>query len=117
ETINPQFVRLLRTIGFDRRWARAEGAYLWDADGNRYLDVLGGFGMFNVGRNNPRIRDSLIEALELERPGSVQLGVDSLPALLAAELLRCPPACVGRVVFTSSGTEAGEAARRLGRAS
>jgi ornithine--oxo-acid transaminase len=116
ETINPQFVRLLRTIGFDRRWARAEGAYLWDADGNRYLDVLGGFGMFNVGRNNPRIREALIEALELERPGSVQLGVDSLPALLAEELLRRAPASVERVLFTSSGTESVEAALKLGRA-
>src|ERR671923_187281 len=98
QTINPQFVRLLRTIGFDRRWARAEGAYLWDAAGNRYLDVLGGFGMFNVGRNNPRVREALVEALELERPGSVQLGVDSLPALLADELLRRAPASVVREV-------------------
>jgi ornithine--oxo-acid transaminase len=115
ETINPQFVRLLRTIGFDRRWARAEGAHLWDADGNRYLDVLGGFGMFNVGRNNPRIREVLVEALELERPGSVQLGVDSLPALLAEELLRRAPPSVERVLFTSSGTESVEAALKLGR--
>src|SRR5213595_1841796 len=45
-TINPQFVRVLRTIGFDRTWARAEGAYLYDADGTRYLDLLGGFGMY-----------------------------------------------------------------------
>src|SRR5881394_788982 len=52
-TINPQFVRVLRTIGFDRTWRRAEGAYLFDDDGNRYLDMLGGFGMYNVGRNNP----------------------------------------------------------------
>jgi ornithine--oxo-acid transaminase len=116
ETINPQFVRLLRTIGFDRRWARAEGAHLWDADGNRYLDVLGGFGIFNVGRNNPRIREALIEALELDRPGSVQLGVDSLPALLAEQLLRRAPASVERVLFTSSGTESVEAALKLGRA-
>ncbi len=116
QTINPQFVRLLRTIGFDRRWARAEGAYLWDSDGNRYLDVLGGFGMFNVGRNNPRVREALIEALELDRPGSVQLGVDPLPALLAEELLRLAPARVERVLFTSSGAESVEAAIKLGRA-
>jgi ornithine--oxo-acid transaminase len=116
QTINPQFVKLLRTIGFDRRWARAEGAYLWDSDGNRYLDVLGGFGMFNVGRNNPRIREALIEAMELSRPGSVQLGVDSLPALLAEELLRLAPASVERVLFTSSGAESVEAAIKLGRA-
>src|SRR5215210_4695482 len=105
-TINPQFVRLLRTIGFDRRWSRAEGAYLWDSDGNRYLDVLGGFGMFNIGRNNPCVREALVEALELERPGSVQLGVDSLPALLAEELLNRAPSSLERVLFTSSGTEA-----------
>ena len=60
-TINPQFVRILRTIGFDRTWARAEGPYLYDGDGNRYLDMLGGFGMYNVGRNNPRIRAALID--------------------------------------------------------
>jgi ornithine--oxo-acid transaminase len=116
QTINPQFVKLLRTIGFDRRWARAEGAYLWDADGNRYLDMLGGFGMFNVGRNNPRVREALVEALGLERPGSVQLGVDSLPALLAEELLRRAPSSVERALFTSSGAESVEAAIKLGRA-
>lgn len=116
QTINPQFVRLLRAIGFDRRWARAEGAYLWDSDGNRYLDVLGGFGMFNVGRNNPRVRAALVEALELERPGSVQIGVDVLPALLAEQLLRRAPRSVERVLFTSSGSESVEAAIKLGRA-
>jgi ornithine--oxo-acid transaminase len=72
--------------------------------------------MFNVGRNNPRVREALVEALELERPGSVQLGVDSLPALLAEELLRRAPASVERVLFTSSGTESVEAAIKLGRA-
>src|SRR6266705_3425999 len=54
-TINPQFVRVLRTIGFDRTWARAEGTYLYDGDGARFLDLLGGFGMYGVGRNNPRL--------------------------------------------------------------
>src|ERR671934_993305 len=116
KTITPQFVGLRRTMGFDRRWARAEGAYLWDSDGNRYLDMLGGFGMFSVGRNNPRIREAIVEALELERPGSVQLGVDSLPALLAEQVLRRAPASVERVLFTSSGAESVEAAIKLGRA-
>jgi ornithine--oxo-acid transaminase len=114
-TINPQFVRLLRTIGFDRRWERAEGAYLYDADGTRYLDLLGGFGMYNVGRNNPRIRAALIEALELQTPGKVQLGVSPLPGLLAAALLERAPSALARVLFTSSGTEAVEAALKLGR--
>jgi ornithine--oxo-acid transaminase len=115
-TINPQFMRVLKTIGFDRVWARAEGQYLYDADGRRYLDLLGGFGMFNVGRNNPRVRGALVEALELETPGSVQLGVSLLPGLLAEELLRRTPDRIARVLFTSSGTEAVEAALKLGRA-
>src|SRR5438552_4459990 len=109
-TINPQFVRLLQTIGFDRRWARGEGAYLYDADGTRYLDLLGGFGRYNVGRNNPRIRAGLGEALELETPGKVQLGVSPLPGLLAEELLKRTPDRLARVLFTSSGTDAVEAA-------
>ena len=43
--------------------------------------------MFNVGRNNPRVRAALVEALELDLPGSVQLGASPLPPLLAEELL------------------------------
>jgi ornithine--oxo-acid transaminase len=115
-TINPQFMRVLKTIGFDRVWARAEGQYLYDADGRRYLDLLGGFGMFNVGRNNPRVRAALVETLELETPGSVQLGVSLLPGLLGEELLKRTPARIERVLFTSSGAEAVEAALKLGRA-
>jgi ornithine--oxo-acid transaminase len=115
-TINPQFARVLKKIGFDREWVRAEGAYLWDARGDKYLDMLGGFGMFNVGRNNPRVRAVLIEALELDLPGSVQLGASPLPPLLAEELIRRTPSRLERVLFTSSGTEAVEAALKLGRA-
>lgn len=115
-TINPQFTRVLKTIGFDRTWVRGEGAYLWDADGERYLDLIGGFGMFNLGRNNPRVRAALVEALELDLPGSVQLGTSPLPPLLAEALLARTPASLGRVLFTSSGTEAVEAALKLGRA-
>jgi ornithine--oxo-acid transaminase len=115
-TINPQFMRVLKTIGFDRVWSRGEGQYLYDSDGNRYLDLVGGFGMFNVGRNNPRVRAALSEALELDTPGSVQLGVSLLPGLLAEELLKRTPSRLERVLFTSSGTEAVEAALKLGRA-
>lgn len=99
--INPQFMRVLKTIGFDRVWAHAEGQYLYDSDGNRFLDMLGGFGMFNAGRNNPRIRAALVETLELDTPGSVQLGVSLLPGLLAEELLKRTPARLARVLFTS----------------
>jgi ornithine--oxo-acid transaminase len=115
-TINPQFSRVLKKIGFDREWVRTEGAYLWDKRGDRYLDMLGGFGMFNVGRNNPRVRAVLVEALELDLPGSVQLGASPLPPLLAQALIDRAPGRLERLLFTSSGTEAVEAALKLGRA-
>jgi ornithine--oxo-acid transaminase len=116
KTINPQFTRVLKTIGFDRTWARGDGAYLWDDKGERYLDMIGGFGMFNVGRSNPRVRAALVEALELDLPGSVQLGASPLPPLLAEALIRRTPERLARVLFTSTGTEAVEAAVKLGRA-
>jgi ornithine--oxo-acid transaminase len=115
-TINPQFVRVLRTIGFDRTWARAEGAYLYDSDGTRYLDLLGGFGMYGVGRNNPRIRAALVEALELETPGMLALGTTLLPGLLAEELIELAGGRIERCLLTNSGTESIEAALKLGRA-
>jgi ornithine--oxo-acid transaminase len=115
-TINPQFVRVLRTIGFDRTWTRAEGAYLYDADGTRFLDLLGGFGMYGVGRNNPQVRAALAEALQLETPGMIALGVSLLPGLLAEELIGLAGGRIDRCLFTSTGTGAVEAALKLGRA-
>jgi ornithine--oxo-acid transaminase len=115
-TINPQFVRVLRTIGFDRAWEHAAGAYLFDADGNRYLDMLGGFGMYNVGRNHPIVRDAIEQYLALETPGMLAMGVSALPGLLADALLERTPPRLERCLFTSTGTEAVEAALKLGRA-
>ena len=115
-TINPQFTRVLKTIGFDRTWARAEGAYLFDSEGHRYLDMLGGFGMYNVGRNNPRIKAALVEALSLDTPGMLAMGTTLLPGLLAEQLIGIAGGRIERCLFTSTGTEAVEAALKLGRA-
>jgi ornithine--oxo-acid transaminase len=115
-TINPQFLRMLRTIGFDRRWARGEGAYLFDDEGNRFLDMLGGFGMYNVGRNNERVGAALHEALDLDLPGRVALGITQPAGLLAQALLDRAPTSLGRVLFTNSGAESIEAAIKIGRA-
>jgi ornithine--oxo-acid transaminase len=113
---NPRFVEILEIIGFDRVWARAEGAYLYDRDGTKFLDWLGGFGMVNVGRNNPTVRAALAELLALETPSLPQLGLSDLPGLLAEALVGVAPARTDRVVFVNSGAEAVEAAIKLGRA-
>jgi ornithine--oxo-acid transaminase len=113
---NPRFVQILRILGFDRQWARAEGAYLFDRNGTKFLDWLGGFGMYNVGRNNATVRRALEDLLALQTPSLPQLGLSDLPGLLAEALLQVAPASTDRVLFVNSGTEAVEAALKLARA-
>jgi len=113
---NPRFVQILKILGFDREWRRAEGAYLYDRDGTKYLDWLGGFGMYNVGRNNATVRRALADVLELRTPSLPQLGLSDLPGLLAEALVAVAPASTDRVLFVNSGAEAVEAAVKLGRA-
>ena len=45
---------------------RGEGAYLYDDEGNAYVDFLAGFGVFAAGRSHPVIRKALHDALEAE---------------------------------------------------
>mgnify|MGYP000857565038 CR=1 FL=1 len=56
EHVNPANARTLKTIGFDRCYVRAEGPYLWDIAGQKYLDLLSGYGVFSLGRNHPDVR-------------------------------------------------------------
>ena len=62
--VNPQFVRVLRTIGFDKIYKKAQGAYLFDGEGNRYLDLLSGYGVFSIGRNHPKIKETIQKLLD-----------------------------------------------------
>src|SRR3954454_9663020 len=54
--LNEQMVRVLRTIGYDVGFCKGQGQYLYDRKGERYLDLLSGYGVFAVGRNHPAIR-------------------------------------------------------------
>jgi ornithine--oxo-acid transaminase len=115
--VNPQFGRVLRTIGFDQAWVRGEGAHLIDADGERYLDLLGGYGVFAVGRNNPAVRAQLEAFLAADTASLPQMGVTTLSGVLAEELLRRAPDHLETVTFTNSGAEANEVALKFARAS
>ncbi len=110
EHINPAFTKVLRTIGFDRNYVRAEGQYLWDDKNNKYLDMLAGYGVFSVGRNNTTIKKALIDFLNKNYPSLVQLDAPLLSGLLAKELKKRMPCKLDYVYFTNSGTEGIEAA-------
>lgn len=113
--VNPRFVKTLSTIGFDQCYTRAEGQYLWDINGQRYLDMLAGYGVFNIGRNNPEIRQTLIDFMESDYPSLVQLDAPLLSGLLAKELKQRMPNELDYVYFTNSGTEGVETAIKFAR--
>lgn len=113
--INPQLVRVLTSIGFDRYYTKAEGAYLFDEKGNRYLDFLAGFGVFGLGRGHPAIKKALHEAIDADLPNLVQMDAPLLAGVLAEELLSRLPKTMGRVFFTNSGAEAVETALKFAR--
>ena len=110
EHINPRFATVLKTIGFDRCYTRAQGAYLWDIRDRRYLDLISGYGMFALGRNHPAIRKVLEEFLALDYPSLIQMEAPLLSGLLADELKKRTPAKLDTVYFTNSGTEGVETA-------
>jgi ornithine--oxo-acid transaminase len=112
--LNPQLARMLHTIGFDKVYERAEGAYLYDRDGERYADFLSGFGVFALGRNHPVVRKALHDVIDGELADLVQFDCALLPGLLAEKLLAMAPG-LDRVYFGNSGTEAVEAALKFAR--
>ena len=112
--LNPQQPRVLHAIGFDQVYERAEGAYLYDADGHAYADFLAGFGVFAAGRNHPVIRRALHDALDAELADWTQFDCGPLPGLLAERLLAKAPG-LDRVFFCNSGSEAVESALKFAR--
>jgi 4-aminobutyrate aminotransferase/(S)-3-amino-2-methylpropionate transaminase len=92
-------------------WERAAGANVWDADGNRYVDLGAGFGVANVGHAHPRV----LEALAAQQHALLHAMGDVHPApaklaLLEALAARFPGGGPARAVLGSSGSDAVEIA-------
>ncbi|MGI9372532.1 MAG: aspartate aminotransferase family protein [Hyphomicrobiales bacterium] len=113
--VNPRFAKALKIIGFDKCYVRGEGTYLWDDEGTKYLDTLAGYGVWNVGRNNPDVRKALNEFLALDYPGLVQIEAPLLSGLLAEELKNRVGYGLDIVYFTSTGAEGNETAIKFAR--
>lgn len=113
--LNNQMVKVLKTIGYNRNYKSAVGQYLYDYEGNEYLDLLSGFGVFAVGRNHPTVIRALQETLTSELPNLVQMDVSLLSGLLAKKILQTVPNNLNRMFFCNSGSEAVEAAIKFAR--
>ncbi|WP_413104020.1 aspartate aminotransferase family protein [Streptomyces sp. Inha503] len=112
--LNHQLPRMLRTIGFDKVYERAEGAYFWDDEGQDYLDMLAGFGVMGLGRHHPVVRKALHDVLDADLADLTRFDCQPLPGLLAERLLTHAPH-LDRVFFGNSGTEAVETALKFAR--
>src|ERR1700759_3874663 len=112
--LNPQLPRTLRTIGFDKDYVRAEGAYLYAAEGNAYADFLSGFGVFAAGRSHPVIKKAIADVLDADLAGWTQFDCQPLMGLLAQRMHARAPG-TERAFFCNSGAEAVESALKFAR--
>ncbi len=106
-------VRAFRAVGGAPPFVeRAEGAWLTDADGNRYIDYFGSWGPMILGHAFPPV----VEAIERAARNSASFGASTAAeADLAERVVACYPA-IEKLRFVSSGTEATMSAIRLARA-
>jgi ornithine--oxo-acid transaminase len=117
--LNRTLVKVQRTIGFDKVYARAQGAYLYDMDGKDYLDFLSGYGVFAIGRNHPAAQKAIRDVLEMDLPNMVQMDSALLSGLLAEALVKrlakqgAPH--LNAVFLCNSGTESVEGALKFAR--
>ena len=114
--LNPQMGRILRTLGFDKSWVGGDRTHLIDSDGNRYLDLISGYGVFALGRNHPDVVAAVQDVLAAGTANLPQLGVTLLSGVLAEQLLARAPDSVAAMVPANTGTEAVEAAMKIARA-
>ena len=94
---------------------RAEGVYLWDKSGKRYLDGSSGAMVSNIGHSNPAVLDAMRAQMERSTFG-YRLHFETEPAEdLASVLAAHSPEGLERVFFVSGGSEAVESALKVAR--
>src|ERR1700691_6205022 len=106
-------VRAFRAVGGDPPFVtHADGAYLWDADGNRYLDMFGSWGPMILGHAHPVV----VEAIQRAAERSASFGASTAAEADLAELVIAAMPSIEKLRFVKSGTEATMSAIRVARA-
>lgn len=97
------------------RLDRAEGVYLWDTDGNRYLDASSGPMTSNIGHSNPRVLEAMRQQMQKATFGyRLHFQTDPAEELAEAVAARLPTG-LDRLFFVSGGSEAVESCLKLAR--
>jgi ornithine--oxo-acid transaminase len=114
--VNPLWLDLLSEIGLLREFVAGEGAYLIDGEGNRFLDLVAGFGAAALGHAHPALCRALAAAAQDPAPGIVPWGISPQTGQLAARLCQLAGAQLTKVYFASGGAEAVDAALKFAAA-
>ncbi len=114
--VNPAIGSLLRQFRMDKSFVRAEGCWLFDEHGTRYLDAIAGYGAVPFGHSPHEIWQAIRAVGEAAEPAFVQPSSLRAAGELAERLVEVAPPGLGHVTFTNSGAEAAEAAIKLARA-
>src|SRR4051812_14270350 len=86
-----------------------EGAFVWDDQGNKYLDAFGGVLTVSIGHNNPKVVEAVINQIKKISHTSTLYANEQL-SNLAEKLAKIAPGNLSKSFITSSGTEANETA-------
>jgi glutamate-1-semialdehyde 2,1-aminomutase len=106
-------VRAYRAVGGEPPiLVRGQGPFVWDADGNRYIDYVGAFGPLILGHAPPAVVDAIRTAVE----AGGSFGATTPTEIRLAELIRSRMPSIERLRFVNSGTEAAMSALRVARA-
>jgi len=105
-------VRAYRSVGLTPRFIeRADGPYVWDVEGNRYLDYIGSWGPMILGHNNPAVREAVVKACER----GMSFGAATELEVEIAEFICATVPHIEMIRMVNSGTEAVMSALRLAR--
>mgnify|MGYP005851483227 CR=1 FL=1 len=112
--VNPEMADLLKLADMDKRFVKAEGIFLYDEDGNRYMDFTAGSGALNLGHNPPEIIEAVRNAWTL--PAVLLAGFNPLMGALGSTLAELLPGELSMTTFGNGGAEAVEIALKTARA-
>ncbi len=113
--LNPYLSRLMAFAGFGVE-TKSEGCYVFDQDGRKFLDCLGGYGTFSLGHRHPKVVEAV--KTQLDTIGlSAKAFFSAQAADLAEALAEITPEGIEYAFFCNSGTEAVEAALKFAKAS
>ena len=111
--VNPYLAKLMHFAGFGVE-VRAEGCYLYDHEGQAFLDFLGGYGVFSLGHRHPAVVQAVRDQLD-HQALSGKTFFNPVLANLAEALAQRAPGDLNYVFFSNSGAEAVEAALKFAK--